>query len=191
MVFWLLILFVAFLTFVMGLIAKSGKNYTKKDSPREVFKNQEALELKMPKKLKESLDGDDVNIKVTIKTDKTLAYARHPQLKEAEALKYNEPEKALEVLLPLCDEEKGIYVKHMCLFCYRQMKDPESEKQMIYRILDRIETVQPDECDELEYENMKCSTQKYLDRMKWVDTLIERKRIREEKAKLKANRPTK
>lgn len=179
MVFWLLILFVAFLAFVMGLIAKSDKNYTKKDSPQEVFKNPEALELKMPKKLKESLDGDDVNIKVTIKTDKTLAYARHPQLKEAEALKYNEPEKALEVLLPLCDEEKGIYVKHVCLFCYRKLKDPESEKKMIYRIFDKIETIKEDECDEIEYEYIKNCRPVYESRLRWVETLIERKRKKE------------
>ena len=191
---FIMILLVLVIAFVVGLLIKSSKDEPKANSgpkTKEKFINEKALELKMPKKLEEELNQEDISIKVTIKTDRSLAYARHPEILEAERLKYHEPQRALEILLPLCDVEKGIYVKHMCLFCYRQMKDPESEKQMIYRILDRIETVQPDECDELEYENMKCSTQKYLDRMKWVDTLIERKRIREEKAKLKANRPTK
>lgn len=181
MVFLMIILFVAFLCFVMAIIAKSGKENTPKDKPQEVFQNPEALELKMPKKLKESLDGDDVKIKVTIKTDKTLAYARHPQLREAEALKYNEPEKALEVLLPLCDEEKGIYVKHVCLFCYRQLKDPESEKKMIYRIFDKIETIKEDECDEIEYDYISKCRPVYEDRLRWVETLIERKRKKEER----------
>ena len=180
MIYLLLIVFVMVISFALGLMSKD-KNKTTTQKHQEVFENPDALKIKMPKKLEESLEGDDVKIRVTFKTGKTLAYARHPQLKEAEPLKYNEPEKALEILLPLCDEEKGIYVKQVCLFCYRQLKDPESEKKMIYRIFNKIDTIKEDDCDEIEYDYISKCRPVYEDRLRWVETLIERKRKKEER----------
>lgn len=43
MIYLFLILFVAFLSFIMGLIAKNNKDNTPKDKPQEVFQNPDAL----------------------------------------------------------------------------------------------------------------------------------------------------
>ena len=182
---WLLFfILVVVLSFVVGLASNKSKDKYQYSDKKE-FVDEDYLKMRIPKKIEKQMNDENFEPKLTIKTTEALAYARTPEIREGERLKYSDPKRALEILLPLCDVEKGKYVKHICLQCYRNLKDYESEKKMIFRILEQIENVSPEDCDELEYKNMKASEETYYKRLNWVNTLIERKRVKEEKEKAK------
>ncbi len=172
---------VLLLLFVLALIpvcVAIKRNKDSRSSPTSNFNGEFNIgkgEVKMPmlKRDEKRLNDDNFASLITIKTAGSLACARNPEIREGEKLKYSDPRKALEILLPICDIEKGNYVKHVCLQCYRNLKDYESERKMIHRILERIDEIQPDECDPLEYSNIKGSEDTYYKRLNFVNKRIE------------------
>lgn len=183
MAFWAILVLILVVLLTIGLHAESKDKGTSASLTKNVdIIGKDEFKLNLPRELKQELDEEGIEAWAGIKTDDALARYRHPALIEGERLKYSDPQKALEILLPLCDIEKGKYVKHVCLQCYRNLKDYESEKKMIHRILDQIENVQPYDCDELEYHNMKASEQTYYKRLNYVNQRIESIKKKEQAA---------
>lgn len=100
------------------------------------------------KKRVESTPGISVNM--------TFGYrGPYPQLREAEDLKRIDPEKALDIALPIAEKEKGITAKFLCCQIYRLRKDYESEREMILKILERINSIKPDEISRNDFASLK------------------------------------
>lgn len=99
----------------------------------------------------------------------------YPQLAAAETIKRTDTSKALEIALPIAECEKGINAKFLCCQCYRLQKDYESERKMILKILDRINTISPDEISRNEYMQMKQRTQEMMKRLDTVESRLRSK----------------
>ena len=79
----------------------------------------------------------------------------YPQLAEAESLKRTDQEKALEIALPIAEKEKGIDAKFLCCQIYRLQKEYDKEHELILKIIERIETIKPDEISRNDYAILK------------------------------------
>lgn len=77
--------------------------------------------------------GNGISVKIT--TDRSLAHEANPDLELAEKLKYNEPEKAVDIFLSCAADESGLYSLHQACFCYRKMKAYDKEKELIQQII--------------------------------------------------------
>lgn len=96
----------------------------------------------------QSTPGISVNI--------TFGYrGPYPQLRKAEDLKRIDPEKALYIALPIAEKEKGITAKFLCCQIYRLRKDYKSEREMILKILERINSIKPDEISRNDFASLK------------------------------------
>lgn len=97
----------------------------------------------------------------------------YAELKEATEIKRENPQGALELALPITDKEKGIDAKFLCCQCYRLMKRYEEERAMIIRIIDRIESLEPDDLEPFECESLKKHKLPVIyKRLKTVDTRL-------------------
>ena len=109
-------------------------------------------------------------------TSAALYQGAYPQLITAEKLKRDDPHKALELALPVANRETGIGAKFLCCQCYRNLGDYESERIMIKRILERIETISPENAEISEYYSAKNKLDTMLRRLKTVENKINNSR---------------
>lgn len=77
--------------------------------------------------------GSGVSFKVS--TPRSRAMENCPDLALAEKLKYDHPEKAVDIFIRCAAEEEGLYSIHQACICYRRMKDYDSELNLILEIL--------------------------------------------------------
>ena len=77
--------------------------------------------------------GKGVSVKIT--TERSLAHEANSDLELAEKLKYDEPEKAVEIFLSCAANESGLYSLHQACLCYRKMKAYDKEKELIQQII--------------------------------------------------------
>lgn len=77
--------------------------------------------------------GNGVSFKVS--TPRSVAMENCPDLALAEKLKYDHPEKAVDIFIRCAAEEEGLYSIHQACICYRRMKDYDSELKLIQEIL--------------------------------------------------------
>lgn len=82
---------------------------------------------------KEVSVGNGVSFKVS--TPRSVAMENCPDLATAEKLKYDHPEKAVDIFIRCAAEEDGLYSIHQACICYRRMKDYDSELKLIQEIL--------------------------------------------------------
>ena len=77
--------------------------------------------------------GSGVSFKIS--TPRSRALESCPDLAYAEKLKYDHPEKAVDMFIKCAAEEEGLYSIHQACICYRRMKDYDSELKLIQEIL--------------------------------------------------------
>lgn len=77
--------------------------------------------------------GSGVSFKIS--TPRSRALESCPDLAYAEKLKYDHPEKAVDIFIKCAAEEEGLYSIHQACICYRRMKDYDSELKLIQEIL--------------------------------------------------------
>lgn len=77
--------------------------------------------------------GNGVSFKVS--TPRSIAMENCSDLALAEKLKYDHPEKAVDIFIRCAAEEEGLYSIHQACICYRRMKDYDSELKLIQEIL--------------------------------------------------------
>lgn len=99
----------------------------------------------------------------------SISEEQFPIYREAELIKKNDPQKALEMILPFTELEKGIELRHLCCFCYRQIKDYTNEKKMIESILSYIDSVSLDDLPRNNVFNLKGCKDTYLKRLETVN----------------------
>lgn len=99
----------------------------------------------------------------------------YPQLRLADSIKRTDTAKALEMALPIADKEKGIDAKFLCCQCYRLLKDYKLERDMILRILDRIDTIAPDDISNNEYRILKNRASEIMKRLDTVESRLNSK----------------
>ncbi len=112
----------------------------------------------------------------------------YAELKEATEIKRENPQGALELALPITDKEKGIDAKFLCCQCYRLMKRYEEERAMIIRIIDRIESLEPDDLEPFACAILKTHQLPIIrKRLNTVETRLANRAKREEKTRRKNN----
>lgn len=99
----------------------------------------------------------------------------YPQIAAAAALKNTDQERALELALPIAMKEKGIDAKFLCCQIYRLQKDYESEREMILKILERIDNISPEEISKSDYFSIKRQTDTILKRLNTVESRLQSK----------------
>lgn len=77
--------------------------------------------------------GSGVSFKIS--TPRSRALESCSDLAYAEKLKYDHPEKAVDIFIRCAAEEEGLYSIHQACICYRRMKDYDSELKLIQEIL--------------------------------------------------------
>lgn len=77
--------------------------------------------------------GKGVSVKIT--TERSPAHEANSDLELAEKLKYDEPEKAVEIFLSCAANESGLYSLHQACLCYRKMRAYDKEKELIQQII--------------------------------------------------------
>ena len=102
-------------------IEKSAYYRMKYDSPSKIEVGREVYV------------GSGVSFKVS--TSRSRALDSCPDLAYAEKMKYDSPEKAVDIFLKCAVEEEGLYSLHQACICYRRMKDYDSELKLIKDIL--------------------------------------------------------
>ncbi len=70
----------------------------------------------------------------------------YPQIVKAEELKNENPNAALDLAIPVAEVEKDIEAKFLCCQCYRILKDYESERIMILKIIEHINNASHKSC---------------------------------------------
>ena len=96
----------------------------------------------------------------------------YPELQEAESLKRTDPEAALLIALPIAAKEKGMKAKFLCCQIYRLQKDYEAERRMIVRILNHMDSVNPEEILQEDLYHMKSQRPTILQRLNTVESRI-------------------
>lgn len=104
-----------------------------------------------------------------------------PEYEEACHLVYEEPQKALDLLLPLVNKERGLDVKHMCCRCYRKLKQYELEKEMVENILHYIDNIPDDIAPEDVVLSIRASRELYESRLAYDEKRIANKSARKMK----------
>lgn len=99
----------------------------------------------------------------------------YPQLVAADSIKRTDPDGALELALPIAECEKGINGKFLCCQIFRLQKNYEAEREMLLRILERIESITPDEIGKLDFTQMKSRTNEFLKRLDVVESRLKSK----------------
>lgn len=92
--------------------------------------------LDLPDKLevgREIYVGDGVSFKIS--TPRSKAIENNSDLAYAEKIKYDHPEKAVDIFIRSAADEDGLYSIHQACICYRRMKDYDSELKLIHEIL--------------------------------------------------------
>lgn len=67
-----------------------------------------------------------------------------PETSEAYKMRSSQPERALEILLPIVKKEHDYRAANYCCTCYRTLKQPDKELEMIDFILAKIEAYRED-----------------------------------------------
>lgn len=99
----------------------------------------------------------------------------YPQIAAASALKNTDREKALGLALPIAMKEKGIDAKFLCCQIYRLQKNYELEREMILKILERIENISPEEISKSDYFSIKRQSDTILKRLNTVESRLQSK----------------
>lgn len=124
---------------------------------------------------------ETITISVILSEDENYSSLIHigcgpyPQLRYADSIKREDTGTALEIALPIAEKEKGINAKFLCCQCYRLIKDYESEKEMIIRIINRIDSISDEEISPIDYYVMKKRVPEILKRLNTVESRIQSK----------------
>ena len=103
------------------------------------------------------------------------------EYREAQKLINEDPQKALDILLPLVEQERELDVKHLCCRCYRKLKQYDKEKEMVERILHYIENVPDDIAPEEVVIAIRESKEIYESRLAYDEKMIASKNKRKKK----------
>ena len=90
-------------------------------------------------------------------------------------IKRTDTAKALEIAVPIADKENGIDAKFLCCQCYRLLKDYDSEREMILRILNYIQNLKPEDVSENEYISITQRMPEMKKRLATVESRLESK----------------
>lgn len=126
-------------------------------------------------------EGDPNSVEPTEDEKNTLKQFQREffsEYEEASHLVHEEPQKALDLLLPLVDYERGLNIKHMCCRCYRKLKQYELEKEMVEKILHYIDIVPYDVAPEDVVLEIRASRDLYESRLAYDEKRIANKNKR-------------
>lgn len=115
---------------------------------------------------------NDPGISISIIQEFTGPY---PQLGYVDQIKRTDTAKALEIAVPIADKENGIDAKFLCCQCYRLLKDYDSEREMILRILNYIQNLKPEDVSENEYISITQRMPEMKKRLATVESRLESK----------------